>query len=143
LFYTFSFFHLFRVIGGVFFSMISFPFFFCWFFSCLAESGRTPFDFSEGESELVSGFNTEYYGGLFAFIFLCEYSFIVFLCLLSSFFWGFDFYIFRVFFFCFLFVWIRCSFPRLRFDMLIVVCWRVLLPLCLGCFIYFSSLSFF
>uniref|UniRef100_A0AAU6QE37 NADH-ubiquinone oxidoreductase chain 1 n=1 Tax=Arrenurus rostratus TaxID=3136836 RepID=A0AAU6QE37_9ACAR len=143
LYYCFSFFDFFTKMGGFYFSFLSVPLFFCWFFSCLAESGRSPFDFSEGESELVSGFNTEYYGGMFVFIFLCEYSFIMFLCLLTSFFWGFSYYYLKVFFFCFLFVWVRSSFPRLRFDFLMMVCWKVLLPLTLGVFIFFGSFSFF
>ena len=50
-----------------------------WFASCLAERNRTPFDFAEGESELVSGFNTEYRGGGFALIFMAEYARILFL----------------------------------------------------------------
>lgn len=143
IFFTFRFFDLFRIIGGVYFSFISFPLFICWFISCLAESGRSPFDFSEGESELVSGFNTEYSGGFFALIFLCEYSFIVFLCLLTSFIFGLNFYFIKVFFFCFLFIWVRSSFPRLRFDLLIIFCWKVLLPLVIGCFIFFVSFCFF
>lgn len=50
-----------------------------WFVSFLAERNRTPFDFAEGESELVSGFNTEYRGGGFALIFMAEYARILFL----------------------------------------------------------------
>lgn len=50
-----------------------------WFVSCLAETNRTPFDFAEGESELVSGFNTEYSAGGFAIIFMAEYSRILFI----------------------------------------------------------------
>jgi len=53
---------------------------------CLAETGRVPFDFSEGESELVSGFNTEFGGGLFALIFIGEYGFLLFWSIITSFF---------------------------------------------------------
>jgi NADH-ubiquinone oxidoreductase chain 1 len=55
---------------------------FIWFVSCLAETNRTPFDFAEGESELVSGFNIAYGGGGFALIFLAEYARILFICFL-------------------------------------------------------------
>jgi NADH-ubiquinone oxidoreductase chain 1 len=58
------------------------PLSFIWFSSCLAETNRTPFDFAEGESELVSGFNVEYGGGGFALIFLAEYASILFIRLL-------------------------------------------------------------
>nr|YP_009535760.1 NADH dehydrogenase subunit 1 [Sperchon plumifer]AYK28790.1 NADH dehydrogenase subunit 1 [Sperchon plumifer] len=143
IFYTFSFFDLFNKMGGVYFSLISFPLFFCWFLSCLAESGRSPFDFSEGESELVSGFNTEYFGGMFALIFVCEYSFIVFLCLLTSFIFGFYFYFVSVFLFCFLFVLVRACYPRLRFDLLMLFCWKIMLPLVIGIFFFFISFSIF
>jgi NADH-ubiquinone oxidoreductase chain 1 len=55
-----------------------------WFASCLAETNRTPFDFAEGESELVSGFNIEYRRGGFALIFLAEYARILFIRILFS-----------------------------------------------------------
>jgi len=67
---------------GVFFMF--FPLFFIWFCTILAETNRTPFDFSEGESELVSGFNTEYRRGTFALIFIAEYLNILFMSLISS-----------------------------------------------------------
>lgn len=55
-----------------------------WFASCLAETNRTPFDFAEGESELVSGFNTEYRAGGFALIFMAEYARILFIRILFA-----------------------------------------------------------
>jgi len=66
------------------------PFVGVWFVICLCESNRSPFDLSEGESELVSGFNTEYRGGGFSLIFISEYGSIIFLGFLTSllFFWG-------------------------------------------------------
>jgi len=63
--------------------LVFFIFFVGWGFVVLAESNRTPFDFSEGESELVSGFNVEYGGGIFSLIFICEYGIILFLCFVS------------------------------------------------------------
>lgn len=68
-------------IAAVFFA----PVLILLFISCIAETNRTPFDFSEGERELVSGFNTEYGGGPFALIFISEYGIIVFFCLFLSF----------------------------------------------------------
>ena len=58
---------------------------FLWLVSCLAETNRTPFDFSEGESELVSGFNVEYGSGGFALIFIAEYAIIFYLSILRAF----------------------------------------------------------
>jgi len=63
----------------VWFLYIFFPIFLCWFVSILAETNRTPFDFAEGESELVSGFNVEYGRGGFALLFLSEYARIIFI----------------------------------------------------------------
>jgi len=71
-------------------SLCHVPFFFLlslramrWFVRILAETNRSPFDFAEGESELVSGFNTEYSGGLFAFLFMAEYINILFMRLIT------------------------------------------------------------
>jgi NADH-ubiquinone oxidoreductase chain 1 len=55
-----------------------------WGISCVAETNRTPFDFAEGESELVSGFNIEYGAGGFAIIFMAEYASILFLSMLTA-----------------------------------------------------------
>lgn len=64
------------------FLVLLFPLSLVWFRSCLAETNRTPFDFAEGESELVSGFNVEYRRGGFALIFLAEYASILFIRML-------------------------------------------------------------
>jgi len=88
----------------------------------VAERNRAPFDFSEGESELVSGFNVEYGGGLFSFIFICEYGIIIFLCFLCVvFFFGISNMLVKLLVLCFCFVWVRCCFPRYRYDLLMGV----------------------
>ena len=73
----------FREMDSLFLGVLIVPVFFVWMVRCLAETMRTPFDHAEGERELVSGFNVEYGGGLFAFIFMGEYINIMFLSLLS------------------------------------------------------------
>jgi len=73
----------FLVKAGLGLLIIPFLFFF-WLLSCVAETNRTPFDFSEGESELVSGFNIEYGGVGFTLIFMAEYSIILFFSAISS-----------------------------------------------------------
>nr|YP_009229359.1 NADH dehydrogenase subunit 1 [Palaemon gravieri]YP_010713893.1 NADH dehydrogenase subunit 1 [Palaemon tenuidactylus]ALT55349.1 NADH dehydrogenase subunit 1 [Palaemon gravieri]ANF05057.1 NADH dehydrogenase subunit 1 [Palaemon gravieri]WDD39113.1 NADH dehydrogenase subunit 1 [Palaemon tenuidactylus] len=108
-----------------------------WFVSCLAESNRTPFDFAEGESELVSGFNTEYSGGSFALIFMAEYASILFLSslftilFLGSGLMSIGFYL-KVIFIAYLFVWVRGSLPRYRYDKLMNLTWKSFLPISLN-----------
>nr|YP_010596161.1 NADH dehydrogenase subunit 1 [Catamiarus brevipennis]WAJ48493.1 NADH dehydrogenase subunit 1 [Catamiarus brevipennis] len=127
---------------GVWFAFFSLPLFFCWFSSCLAETNRSPFDFAEGESELVSGFNVEYSSGGFAFIFLSEYMNIIFMSLLTCIiFLGCDiyslFFYFKVTFVIFMFIWVRGSLPRYRYDKLMYLTWSVFLPLSLNYLLFF------
>ena len=115
-----------------------------WLICTLAETHRAPFDFSESESELVSGFNTEYGGAFFSFIFLAEYGILLFSCVLFPIiFLSFAFSFtplslsLLALFFSFVFIWIRVTFCRFRYDMLIIVSWKVLLPLSLNLFVYY------
>nr|YP_009422182.1 NADH dehydrogenase subunit 1 [Reduvius tenebrosus]AGO28023.1 NADH dehydrogenase subunit 1 [Reduvius tenebrosus] len=128
----------------IWFLFFSLPLFFCWFSTCLAETNRSPFDFAEGESELVSGFNVEYSSGSFAFIFLSEYMNIIFMSLLSCIiFFGCDlaspFFYFSVVILMFLFIWVRGTLPRYRYDKLMYLTWSVFLPLSLSYFLFFSG----
>nr|YP_009754541.1 NADH dehydrogenase subunit 1 [Myrmus lateralis]QIN90649.1 NADH dehydrogenase subunit 1 [Myrmus lateralis] len=129
--------------SSVWFIFFSFPLFFCWLSSCLAETNRAPFDFAEGESELVSGFNVEYSSGGFAFIFISEYMNIIFMSMLSVvMFLGCDlssltFYL-KIVFIIFWFIWVRGTLPRFRYDKLMYLTWKVFLPMSLNYFLFFS-----
>nr|QZK21583.1 NADH dehydrogenase subunit 1 [Amitermes sp. ANIC 0747] len=127
---------------------ISLPLSFVWFISCLAETNRTPFDFAEGESELVSGFNVEYGAGGFALIFLAEYASILFMSLLFCIiFLGSDLYSFFFYisltFISFLFIWVRGTLPRFRYDKLMYLAWSSFLPLSLNYLLFFVGVSCF
>lgn len=107
--------------------------FLMWFVTCLAETNRAPFDFAEGESELVSGFNIEFGGGYFALLFLAEYARILFISFLSArlFFYTFSlfFYILGGFLVSIIFLLVRGVYPRYRYDKLIILCWKSFLPI--------------
>nr|YP_009912334.1 NADH dehydrogenase subunit 1 [Aedes flavopictus]QLD96847.1 NADH dehydrogenase subunit 1 [Aedes flavopictus]WCR48289.1 NADH dehydrogenase subunit 1 [Aedes flavopictus] len=130
------------------FIIFCFPLGLVWFASCLAETNRTPFDFAEGESELVSGFNVEYSSGGFALIFLAEYSSILFMSMLFSvIFLGSDIY--SILFFLkltmisFLFIWVRGTLPRFRYDKLMYLAWKSFLPMSLNYLFFFIGLKIF
>ncbi len=116
-----------------------------WFICSLAETHRAPFDFSEAESELVSGFNTEYSGAFFAFIFLSEYSVLLYSSMLIR-------YIFFSWLIplssvlilllftlgvSFVFIWVRITYCRFRYDFLMITAWKLLLPITLFLFILY------
>nr|URX53162.1 NADH dehydrogenase subunit 1 [Cryptotermes queenslandis] len=124
----------------------TFPLSFVWFISCLAETNRTPFDFAEGESELVSGFNIEYGAGGFALIFLAEYASILFMSLLFCvIFLGCDlsslFFYISLSFLSYLFIWVRGTLPRFRYDKLMYLAWSGFLPLSLNFLLFFLGVS--
>nr|UEK25026.1 NADH dehydrogenase subunit 1 [Spilogale interrupta] len=115
-----------------------------WFISTLAETNRAPFDLTEGESELVSGFNVEYSAGPFALFFLAEYANIIMMNMLTIilFFGAFhnpfmpelytvNFTI-KTLLLTISFLWIRASYPRFRYDQLMHLLWKNFLPLTLA-----------
>nr|AND96026.1 NADH deshydrogenase subunit 1 [Cleptocaccobius convexifrons] len=130
------------------FLFLCYPLSMMWFVSSLAETNRTPFDFAEGESELVSGFNVEYSSGGFALIFLAEYSSILFMSMMCSIlFLGANLYSFffflKVVFMSFLWVWVRGTLPRYRYDKLMYLCWKSFLPVSLNYLLMFCGLKLF
>nr|AQP30269.1 NADH dehydrogenase subunit 1 [Tumulitermes sp. AUS49] len=144
--YNLAYFYFFQVYLWLIF--LSLPLSFIWFISCLAETNRTPFDFAEGESELVSGFNVEYGSGGFALIFLAEYASILFMSLLFCIiFLGSDLYSFFFYvslaFISFLFIWVRGTVPRFRYDKLMYLAWKSFLPLSLNYLLFFIGVKCF
>jgi NADH-quinone oxidoreductase subunit H len=123
--------------------------FLLFFVAILAESNRSPFDLPETENELVSGFMTEYGGIKFALYFIAEYtvmvvnSAIVTTIFLGGWKWpvfisdlhplaGVGLFLAKVVFVLFLYVWIRASVPRVRYDKFMRFCWRFFVPLALA-----------
>nr|AMW67994.1 NADH dehydrogenase subunit 1 [Stenosialis australiensis] len=130
------------------FILFLFPLSLVWLSSCLAETNRTPFDFAEGESELVSGFNVEYSSGGFALIFLAEYSSILFMSMLFCLIFlgadtmNFIFYL-KLTLLSFVFIWARGTLPRYRYDKLMYLAWKSYLPFSLNFLFFFFGLKVF
>ena len=141
------------ILSWNFFGGLQFVAFFIYITAAFAEAGRAPFDLPEAESELVAGYHTEYSSMKFAMFFMAEYAHMITVgCIATLLFFGGwtspfgnlfpDFggpvlqallplfwFVIKVFFFLFLFIWVRGTLPRFRYDQLMVFGWRVLLPL--------------
>ena len=133
---------------NIWFFIPHFPMMIIFFISTLAETNRAPFDLPEAEAELVSGYHVEYSSIPFALFFLGEYANIVLMSAMTTilffggwlppfnnnlfnFIPGFVWFGFKVSFFVFLFLWIRATFPRFRYDQLMRIGWKIFLPLSL------------
>nr|YP_009349164.1 NADH dehydrogenase subunit 1 [Labeo coubie]BAW88873.1 NADH dehydrogenase subunit 1 [Labeo coubie] len=123
-----------------------------WYISTLAETNRAPFDLTEGESELVSGFNVEYAGGPFALFFLAEYANILLMNTLSAvLFLGASHIpsipelttinlMTKAALLSIMFLWVRASYPRFRYDQLMHLVWKNFLPLTLAFVLWHTAL---
>nr|BBA12862.1 NADH dehydrogenase subunit 1 [Schismatogobius marmoratus] len=123
-----------------------------WYISTLAETNRAPFDLTEGESELVSGFNVEYAGGPFALFFLAEYANILLMNTLSAvLFFGASSLphlpevttinlMIKASLLSIVFLWVRASYPRFRYDQLMHLIWKNFLPVTLAMVVWHLSL---
>ena len=147
-----------------------FPLFIIYLIAGIAETNRAPFDVSEGESEIVAGFHVEYSGAAFAMFFLAEYMNLILISTLVSimFFggwlspfestWfenifsfvpGFIWLAIKTLLFIFLFLWLRATLPRYRYDQIMRLGWKIFLPITLiwifveGTMIYFKLGSWF
>lgn len=134
-----------------------FPSFLLFFISALAETNRVPFDLPEAEAELVSGYSVEYSAMGFALFFLGEYGNMLLMCALTvilffggwlppiailSFVPGSIWFGLKLSFFVIVFIWVRSTLPRYRYDQLMHLGWKVLLPLSLGYLIFTFSILF-
>nr|AFX96059.1 NADH dehydrogenase subunit 1 [Chalcides sphenopsiformis] len=128
----------------------SWPLAMMWFISTLAETNRAPFDLTEGESELVSGFNVEYAAGPFALFFLAEYANIMMMNTLTCILFMNpgapttpDLFTLSLMLetstLTILFLWVRASYPRFRYDQLMHLLWKTFLPLTLAMFLWHVS----
>nr|ALI16076.1 NADH dehydrogenase subunit 1 [Phasianus colchicus]AMD61950.1 NADH dehydrogenase subunit 1 [Phasianus colchicus alaschanicus]QLM01203.1 NADH dehydrogenase subunit 1 [Phasianus colchicus] len=130
----------------------SWPLAMMWFISTLAETNRAPFDLTEGESELVSGFNVEYAAGPFALFFLAEYANIMLMNTLTTIlflnpsFLNLPSELFSItlatktLLLSSTFLWIRASYPRFRYDQLMHLLWKNFLPLTLALCLWHASM---
>ncbi len=122
------------------------PLFFIYFISGLAETNRPPFDMAEGESEIVAGYQVEYSGISFGLFFMAEYANMIIIALLTSllFFGGWlspfhgipylgapsiVWLLLKTSFFLFVFLWLRATFPRYRYDQIMRLGWKVFIPI--------------
>nr|WNH17512.1 NADH dehydrogenase subunit 1 [Orthopristis chrysoptera]WNH18903.1 NADH dehydrogenase subunit 1 [Orthopristis chrysoptera] len=133
---------------GVWLILPAWPLAAMWYVSTLAETNRAPFDLTEGESELVSGFNVEYAGGPFALFFLAEYANILLMNTLSAtLFLGASHMplypeltavniMTKAALLSVVFLWVRASYPRFRYDQLMHLIWKGFLPLTLALLIW-------
>nr|AWN56370.1 NADH dehydrogenase subunit 1 [Pheidole tristis] len=116
------------------------------FISVLAELNRSPMDFIEGESELVSGFNVEYFSGGFALIFMAEYGMIIFFSyLLVWLFMGVSEMLLMVTsinMMVLLIIFMRGMLPRMRYDELMYLCWKIILPFILSYMLFIMGFKF-
>nr|WCH57980.1 NADH dehydrogenase subunit 1 [Calliblepharis sp.] len=134
---------------SVWFVFPLFPIFFMFYISILAETNRAPFDLPEAEAELVAGYNVEYSAIGFALFFLGEYANMILMCSLATilflggwlplYHWNLFYWLSPAIWFglkttllLFGFIWVRSSFPRYRYDQLMRLGWKILLPLSLG-----------
>nr|YP_006576179.1 NADH dehydrogenase subunit 1 [Elaphurus davidianus]AEO20325.1 NADH dehydrogenase subunit 1 [Elaphurus davidianus]AEP21286.1 NADH dehydrogenase subunit 1 [Elaphurus davidianus] len=126
-----------------------------WFISTLAETNRAPFDLTEGESELVSGFNVEYAAGPFALFFMAEYANIIMMNIFTTILFLGAFhnpilpelytinFTIKSLLLTISFLWIRASYPRFRYDQLMHLLWKNFLPLTLALCMWHVSLPIF
>jgi NADH-quinone oxidoreductase subunit H len=148
------------IINGFVANPLLFPMWVMFLISGMAETGRAPFDLTEAESELVAGYQTEYSSMSFALYWLGEYANVLLMCALNAtlFFGGYlpplDISVLylvpgwlwlfaKIFFFFFIFSWVKATVPRYRYDQLMRLGWKVFLPVSLGFVVVVSGYLMF